>query len=166
MMIPFGGLCLVMKLIPRNLDYGATKSGRIWSCKRKRFLKPYLRHGYPTVSLGRKSEHRVHRLILETFVGPCPGGMECRHLNGNRQDNRLENLCWGTRSENRYDAVKHGTLHTGERCNLSKLTESIVQNIRRIYQTTNRTQQEIANIYNTSIGNVCMIVNQKSCKTF
>ena len=35
---------------------------------------------------------RVSRLILETFVGPCPKGMECRHLNGKKLDNRLINL--------------------------------------------------------------------------
>lgn len=51
----------------------------------------------------------VHRLVLEAFVGPCPTGMQCRHLNGIADDNRLENLCWGTASEDNYDRVRHGT---------------------------------------------------------
>lgn len=50
----------------------------------------------------------VHRLVLETFAGPCPDGMECRHLNGNPKDNRLENLAWGTPSENSADTKAHG----------------------------------------------------------
>jgi hypothetical protein len=49
----------------------------------------------------------VHQLILETFVGIRPEGYHTRHLNGDKMDNRLSNLCWGTASENREDTVRH-----------------------------------------------------------
>ena len=49
----------------------------------------------------------VHRIILETFSGPRPDGYECRHLNGDSFDNRLENLKWGKPQENADDRVKH-----------------------------------------------------------
>lgn len=52
---------------------------------------------------------RVHVCVLEAFVGPCPEGMETRHLNGNPSDNRLDNLCWGTPKENGEDRIRHGT---------------------------------------------------------
>lgn len=42
----------------------------------------------------------VHRLVLESFVGPCPPGMEACHANGNGFDNRLENLRWDTHENN------------------------------------------------------------------
>lgn len=52
----------------------------------------------------------LHRLVLEAFVGPCPEGMEACHFpDRDPSNNRLSNLRWGTRSENRFDAVKHGT---------------------------------------------------------
>lgn len=35
-------------------------------------------------------------------------GTDVRHLNGDRDDNRLENLTYGTRSENEYDKIAHG----------------------------------------------------------
>ncbi len=51
----------------------------------------------------------VHQLVLEAFVGPCPSGLECRHLDGNPDNNQLENLRWGTRLENMADKKLHGT---------------------------------------------------------
>lgn len=77
----------------------------------------------------------VHRLVLESFVGPCPEGRECRHLNGIRDDNRLCNLAWGTPSENSADRERHGSLNppVGERCGSAKLREFDVIEIRRLY---------------------------------
>lgn len=69
--------------------------------------------GYPKVTLwkdGKLVTRVVHRLVLESFVGPRPDGMECRHLNGNRQDARLSNLAWGTPMENAADKFDHRTL--------------------------------------------------------
>lgn len=52
----------------------------------------------------------VHRLVLEAFVGPCPDGMECRHFPDRSTDNnRLENLAWGTHAQNLEDTFSHGT---------------------------------------------------------
>lgn len=55
----------------------------------------------------------VHRLVLTAFVGPCPNGMECRHLNDNPVDNRLSNLCWGTRTDNMLDRTRNGIDNNG-----------------------------------------------------
>lgn len=69
--------------------------------------------GYIIVGLTRADgvcvQKRVHRLVLEAFVGPCPEGMECCHGPGGPSDNRLENLRWDTRVENARDQVRHGT---------------------------------------------------------
>lgn len=68
--------------------------------------------GYLKVELhkdGKISHTNIHRLMLESFTGPCPDGMEACHNDGNPTNNTIENLRWGTRSENRQDAVKHGT---------------------------------------------------------
>lgn len=45
----------------------------------------------------RVSKKRVHVLVLETFVGRCPAGMECFHLDGDTYNCRLENLEWKRR---------------------------------------------------------------------
>lgn len=68
-----------VKALPRGVN--ANQGGRMF--KRERILKPGgLNTGSPlSVVLcrdGKKEGFAVHRLILETFVGLCPPGMECR----------------------------------------------------------------------------------------
>lgn len=59
--------------------------------------------------LAKQERHRVHQLVTAAFLGPRPEGAVTRHLNGDYLDNRLENLTYGTQSENLADAVAHGT---------------------------------------------------------
>ena len=81
-----------------------------------RLLKPgRMPQGHLSVALGRGNSQCVHKLVLLAFVGPAPDRHECCHNNGNPADNRLENLRWGTRSDNIRDAVRHGTWLTPER---------------------------------------------------
>ena len=73
--------------------------------------------GYPRVTLtaaGRRQRVFVHRLIAETFLGPCPEGLEVAHLNGDRRDSRLSNLRYVTRSENHRHKIDHGTMSMGD----------------------------------------------------
>ncbi|MFA4084234.1 NUMOD4 motif-containing HNH endonuclease [Mycobacteroides salmoniphilum] len=65
---------------------------------------------YVTISGGGKllRNRKVHHLVLEAFMGARPEGMECRHLNDIADDNHVENLRWGTRSENIEDRVNNG----------------------------------------------------------
>lgn len=55
--------------------------------------------GYRTITY-KGTEYPVHRLVLETFVGPCPDGFECDHINRKRDDNYVENLRWVSKTEN------------------------------------------------------------------
>lgn len=91
--------------------------------------------GYLVVDLRianvRKTSY-VHRMVLEAFVGPCPPEMECRHLNGIRDDARLVNLAWGTRQEQAEDKLRHGTQPLGELHWNVKLTDVDVVRIRTL----------------------------------
>lgn len=51
---------------------------------------------------------RVHRLVLELFVGPRPEGLEGCHGDGNRANNLLSNLRWGTPESNWEDRRRAG----------------------------------------------------------
>jgi hypothetical protein len=58
---------------------------------------------------GTQRRLHLHREVLTSHAGPCPAGMETRHLNGDPLDNRQENLAWGTHRENVMDSIRHGT---------------------------------------------------------
>ena len=100
--------------IPGFPGYTIVRDGRVWSHKTSKILKPskISKYGHLCIALcnnGKMHRRLVHRLVLETFVGPCPDGLECRHLDGNPANNRVENLRWGTRIENIRDQSRHKT---------------------------------------------------------
>jgi len=94
-----------------DFDIYVSTSGAVFNSKMvlKKLSTRY--DGYLVTSVGGRGIpiRRVHHLVLETFVGPCPEGMETRHLNGDPSDNRLENLAWGSREDQISDQKKHGT---------------------------------------------------------
>ncbi len=80
---------------------------------------------------GQRKDCFVHRLVLTSFVGCCPEGKECLHLDGNASNNRLENLRWGTHAENMRDMINHGRSKKGNKYH-SKLNEPLVCKIRQL----------------------------------
>lgn len=90
--------------------YQVSNTGKVKSLRSGKILKTESGEwGHQRVNLGRRERGlRVHRLVLEAFVGPCPPGMECCHNNGDPSDNRVENLRWDTKKSNAADKRKHG----------------------------------------------------------
>lgn len=76
---------------------------------------------------------RVHRAVLEAFVGPCPDGYQGAHLDGNKTNNHIENLKWTTPKENNDQKRAHGTWQWGERHGAHKLSLAQAQEIRARY---------------------------------
>lgn len=112
--------------IPGAPGYQASDSGRIRSlsrevddarghkvkCRGQELTPIVLRTGYSTVNLhvgAQQLTKRIHQLVTLTFLGERPDGLEVRHLNGHRSDNRLANLAYGTHEENMADQRRHGT---------------------------------------------------------
>lgn len=75
------------------------------------------------------------------------------HGNGNKFDNRLQNLRWGTRSENEKDKIDHGTKLQGERHHQAKLTEETIGAIRAASGTYLEIAQQFG-ISKTQVGNI------------
>ena len=96
---------------------------------RGRVLKPQrMKNGYLEVYVcnGKKRKHRtVHSLVAEAFLGAKPEGLDVMHGNGDRSDNRAENLSYGSRSENLRSTYSYG----GKQAN-GKLSLEDVDDIR------------------------------------
>jgi len=155
------------KPIPGFPGYEVTKDGRVfsnsrfsWNGKRikERWLSLYIdSYGRPMVTLYKKGTGYVKRvclLVLEIWERPRIGDEQCRHLDGNPANNRLENLCWGTKSENERDKIRHGTSNRGERHGMSKIKESDVHIILYLRRKAKFTYKQIAFHFDISWGAV------------
>ena len=81
-------------------DYQITDDGRVWSKNSDRWLKPFpTPKGYMRVRIGGKYFY-VHRLVGEAFIENLENKPCIDHINGDKTDNRVENLHWVTHKEN------------------------------------------------------------------
>ena len=69
--------------------------------------------GYKRLTFSYKRRDRVHRLVARAFVPNPEGKPMVNHKNGNKGDNRAENLEWVTAKENAVDAGQKGLLKNG-----------------------------------------------------
>lgn len=92
--------------------------------------------GYVGVALcinGRPKSFTVHRLVCIAFNGPPPTPQhQVAHSDGDKKNNRADNLRWALQSDNEADKIDHGRTSRGERQGRSKLTEEDVLAIRRL----------------------------------
>lgn len=114
-----------------------------------------------TLPSGRRVRAFVHRLVARAYHGPCPPGHQCRHLNGDKTDNRAANLAWGTAAQNAADRNRHGSTVRGERSPNTPLTEQDVRTIRSMLRD-GWTQRAVAGAYGVHQGTVHKIATRKS----
>lgn len=107
---------------------------------------------------GEQTTAGVARLVCRAFHGPRPEGCICAHHNGNRTDDRAENLRWATVSENEADKRRHGTHIRGERHPGAKLRAVDVEAIRALAATERFHWTQIAALFSVSDGLIHKIV--------
>jgi hypothetical protein len=165
--------------IPRFVGYRFGDDGSAWSrwprggkgpmkATWKRLGGSSDRHGYLHVtlrdaSIGRKKSYLLHRVILEAFRGPCPPGMEARHLDGDPANERLLNLEWATHLDNASDKVRHGTETFGSRNGKARFIEEQILDIRERW-AKGVTCAELARIHHVDGSTISLIVNGHTWK--
>lgn len=115
--------------------YTITSDGKVHNAKGYLMVGWKNSDGYPCVKLslkGVQKSYLVHRLVLLTFVGPCPDACEARHLDGNPSNASVNNLKWDTPKANASDKRQHGTHQGGTEASGwgGKLTEEDVLRMR------------------------------------
>ena len=105
---------------------------------------------------GRRKHRTVHSLVAEAFLGERPDGTDVMHLNGDRSDNRVENLTYGPRAENLHSTYYYG----GKQAN-GKLSLEDVEDIRRRL-VRGESATAIARDYRVNISTICHVRDRKS----
>lgn len=131
-----------MRRIPSVIGYSATQDGQIYSHHRfEPFPLKQTAHtqGYRQVNVKTDKGFRtrlVHLLVLEAWVGPRPEGMVTNHKNGDKTDNRVENLEYVTQTENMKHSYATGlspkppTRYGEQLTHLAKMTKEKVLALR------------------------------------
>lgn len=161
--------------------YYVSSYGRIWSVKNKMIRKDTDNgKGYRFIKLtvkGKSKLHYVHRLVCLNFIENPENKKLVNHKDLNKSNNHLSNLEWVTASENMIHARDNGVLHiseyqkkrikeanSGENSHLSKLTDKIVLEIRKIYSERKLNYLEISKMFNVDRGTIGYIVRNKTWK--
>lgn len=96
----------------RSVDRTVFQKGGTWRYRSYILRQDVSKRGYHRVVLSRGNQRRtvnVHRLMGETFL-PNPENLPMvRHLDDNKGNNVIENLAWGTNSDNQKDSIRNGT---------------------------------------------------------
>jgi hypothetical protein len=139
-------------------NYDILPDGKIFNFKKGRYMsaKP-CRLGYIRVWLtsdeGKRKAFSVHRLVGEIYVsGKSKIKNEINHKNGDKSDNRAENLEWADRSSNLKHAYKTG-LHPSR---VKELRNRAMLDLIEIGYT----QREIADIFGTTQANICQVLKR------
>lgn len=120
--------------------------------------------GYYSVNLSRLGKIKtklVHSLVLEAFCGPKPINSHCMHLDGDKTNNVISNLRYGSPSCNAAFMIDDGTVSKGEKRHNSKLTEESVLDIRAMAKE-GISYKEIKNKYDVGITTICAIVKRRN----
>lgn len=143
------------------------RSGR----QRGRVLTPRKgRKGYllfrVCLTSGMQWHSTVHAAVAAAFIGSRPEGVQIDHKDGDKANNRVENLEYVTCRENirrSWEAGQHTADHCrGELNEKAKLTEDEVKAIRAIHPA--KSLKELAEMYGVSVQNIALVVKRKTWK--
>ena len=142
--------------ITSTTNYAISDLGRVRNTNTNYILTPssngQRENDYLFLILDGKKRYISH-LVLEAFVGEKPVGYECDHKNRQKQDNRLVNLRYLIRAENRS--------HKGEKHGMAKLSVKLVKAIKSLVDR-GFLQKDVAEIYEVSASTISSVITGRT----
>lgn len=163
------GVQIERKMVEIVNGYYATEEGEIWSKrKNKNIAKKLNNRGYYLVNLsisGKVKTYQLHRLIATAFIENPESLPVVNHKDGNKLNNRVENLEWCTHSQNVNHALKTGLAHPakGVHTKFGRLSRKEVKEIRDLL-CNGLSQYKIADLYGVTRGAIEQIAGGKTYK--
>lgn len=150
-------------------NYEVSDDGQVKSLKQRKILKPFTNKGghLRTTLTNDKTSRKflVHRLVAEAFI-PNPDNLPVvRHLNDNPNDNRIENLAWGTQKDNVQDSIKNGTHNFSNEIEMEKILRKSRKPVIAIKNNTCQrfdSQHEASRKLGVSVGDINACINNRA----
>lgn len=110
-------------------QYEVSNKGRIRNRKTKRIMSTTINNkGYETIAITRNNNvynMRVHRMVAKTFHNnEYRDGLDVNHIDGNKLNNKVDNLEWCTRKENVQHAIRTGLFSLNHRKQKVRIVET------------------------------------------
>ena len=109
---------MIKELIGFGRTYYISDSGEIFNEDMKRMKTSINEAGYEHVKLGPHRRQKligVHRAVAKTFIENPNNYPEVNHKDGNKMNNRVDNLEWCTCKENIQHAIRNGLFHRNQK---------------------------------------------------
>jgi len=161
-----------MKKIEGFENYSITWDGRVWSHKRKKFVKSWTNgFGYHHIALWKDKSKRyqfsIARLVAQAFIPNPDNKPQVNHIDGVKDNNHKNNLEWVTAKENIDHAINMGLIVCPDQTinNKRKIPINVYDYITGKLRSTHTSISETARYYSISRGNIWGVLAGKRRQT-
>lgn len=137
-------------------------NNQVWGHKRQQYLKPTIgekntRNNYYRVGLcknGITKNFKIHRLVYSAYYGKIEDNIQIDHIDGNKQNNNIENLRKSTQSQNQMNSLVYKNNRVGYK--------NITLTVNNTYQVRIKKDKKV--VYNKNFKNLEEAINMRNIK--